>query len=75
MKAGVLVLALFAALAGTVLIVFRLFAETDLPLPSGHMLWAFILGALGSVIVSLGLFGLLFWSARKGRDEIDHRKI
>jgi membrane associated rhomboid family serine protease len=37
--------------------------------PNAHVAAAFALGGAGSLALSFALYGLLFWSARSGRDE------
>jgi len=37
--------------------------------PNGHFVLAFALGATATVLLSVGLFALSFYSARSGHDE------
>lgn len=37
--------------------------------PNGHFVFAFALGAVATVLLSVGLFALSFYSARSGHDE------
>lgn len=37
--------------------------------PNGHALAAFMIGAVLTVLLSVGLFSLAFFSARRGYDE------
>jgi hypothetical protein len=37
--------------------------------PNGHFVFAFALGATATVLLSVGLFALSFYSSRSGHDE------
>ncbi len=37
--------------------------------PNGHFVFAFALGATATVLLSVGLFALAFYSSRSGHDE------
>ena len=72
MKTAFLAIFFLGLLAGSIYFAASYFFELDTAFPSGHLLWAYLLGAGFSILVSVGLFTLAFYSARNGYDDIDH---
>lgn len=71
MKTFLLVIVLGAMLVGAALVSAQVWAGIDTEI-GGHGWVALALGAGLTFLVAVGLMGLVFFSARRGYDDVDH---
>lgn len=70
MKTALLTVVLTAFLAVSIWFAFRSFTSIETEM-SGHGWFAMVLGVVFSLVVGGGLMALVFYSSRRGYDDID----